>query len=137
MSKVMSKASQIDREGLLPTPVVGVAVQWFPQADRGNTPCAATVTKIETVGRIQVELHESQPFSPRRLVSGVHHMSDKKHANNDANTRQSGGWDFIPDYDPYDAAIKDRDRREFAKLEQEEKMAKAREEYEKRKLVTT
>ncbi len=91
---------------LMPTPVVGERVWWYDRADSNTIPYGADVLAVEEPGRVKLKIVRDRVFHKAEIVSGVRHMTDDQHKEENMTTRESGGWDWlrgIAPADQYDA----------------------------------
>lgn len=79
----------------VPTPPVGMPVQWF-DADNRQDPRAARVTRVEGPGRIAVMI--DRPVGTAFPKGNVKHITDPvvKKDNRHPEVVKNGTWDFVP-----------------------------------------
>lgn len=86
---------------LLPTPEIGLPVQWIPD-DMNPTDCvAAFCTKIEAPGRIGVAVYSHNHTVAYK--SGVHWVGDERRLSPERPFKRNGCWDFVPSIKPRQA----------------------------------
>ena len=87
-------AIEAEKANPLPTPPVGWPVQWLKKGDL-DTPVAARVTKIESPGRVMVELCE--PGRPPQHKTGVYVINHRVHKQkNNPTTDRCGAFRYLP-----------------------------------------
>jgi hypothetical protein len=82
-------------------PPVGTIVQWFPHADvtvESSGIAAGMITSVDGPGIISLTLYKRN--SAPIYLQGVRHVTDPFHENRRESTQKSGGWDFVPAYEP-------------------------------------
>jgi len=81
-------------ENPLPTPPVGLGVQWF-EMDETDRCYAAKVTRVEGPGKVQLIIFK--PSAMAQHKQGVLHRSHPVHQNRHATeTMRNGSWDYLP-----------------------------------------
>lgn len=82
-------------------PPVGTIVQWFPHADVTVEPVSVAsgiVTSVEGPGIVSLTLFKRN--SAPLYLQGCRHVTDPFHEGRRESTQRSGGWDFLPAYEP-------------------------------------
>jgi hypothetical protein len=126
MSDQARKNIERERHSLLPTPPIGMNVQWYKGGDVREIR-AATVVGIEGPGRVVLNVQYIAQFPETK--KGVHHVSSPIHEiMNNPTTVRCGSWDYLPGNSipkaHYKVHEEDLDRRE-AVLDANEALAKA------------
>lgn len=128
MQKNLMEKLKRDKESPLPTPPIGMAVQWFDR-DKDDMAYAAVVTAIQAPGKLELAI-----FKPRHHTvhkQGVMHRSAEIHQRkNNPTTVTNGSWDYITGQRAvqrhYQEHLQEIERRELAILDEERRRREAR-----------
>lgn len=123
MSETSWSGLEEDKRNKLPTPPVGLCVQWFEGGDRRRV-FAARVIAIEVPGRVHLEVKAPGKIPVEK--KGVYHVSYRIHkVHGNQNTSNCGSWDYLPGYSmtkrDYAFHEEELEKREMTLMAQEEK----------------